>query len=40
MLEAVVDRIDAKLAEPAAARRAAVASLQDHRTGHCSALPQ
>ncbi|MFI7707466.1 MerR family transcriptional regulator [Nonomuraea sp. NPDC049480] len=34
-LEAVLERIDAKMAELAKARRAAVESLQDCRTGHC-----
>ncbi|MBE1588911.1 MerR family transcriptional regulator [Nonomuraea angiospora] len=34
-LEAVVDRIEAKMAELAEARRAAVKSLEDCRTGHC-----
>lgn len=34
-LEAVVDRIDAKMAELAKVRHAAVQSLQDCRTGHC-----
>ncbi|GIH22590.1 MerR family transcriptional regulator [Acrocarpospora phusangensis] len=34
-LEAVVERIDAKLAELAEARRAAVESLEGCRTGHC-----
>src|SRR5688500_18219665 len=34
-LEAVVDRIDAKMAELAKVRHAAVQSLQDCRTGQC-----
>ncbi|MFI6742751.1 MerR family transcriptional regulator [Nonomuraea sp. NPDC050451] len=34
-LEAVVERIDAKMAELAKARRAAVESLQDCRSGRC-----
>jgi hypothetical protein len=34
-LEEVVERIDAKMAEPAKARRAAVESLQDCRAGQC-----
>lgn len=34
-LEAVVDRIDAKMADLAKARRAAVESLENCRTGHC-----
>ncbi|MFB4273788.1 MULTISPECIES: MerR family transcriptional regulator [unclassified Nonomuraea] len=38
-LEVVVERIDAKMAELARARRAAVESLADCRAGHCRLLP-
>ncbi|GAA2214498.1 hypothetical protein GCM10009850_099630 [Nonomuraea monospora] len=38
-LEAVVERIDARMAELAAVRRAAARSLRDCRAGHCRLGP-